>query len=297
MTEHPPRVMVERLFSIPKVHAELQKMMDAIDQDLHVSVPGSGERSGDQEEDILRPVVCVLVTCLSGTHVSPCFVERLYEQYHRRRSSAREGLIVWREHTHPLFKAPQLAGGKEYIWQRSVLPMRYLHDEDLTRRRMWSPLPPHLLNIVEEGFRTNPLDTQLEVPYSSKTGASSKYVISFETGEMYSAHEKKRYRIRCAVFDVNALIGCSMLSDATYRPLGKKYNSAGVLFYSPHPETGGTVFLLGQMTYGYLSWCDFGGIKNFRQVGLIQDLRGDNSVPNLHGLTHCLTTSSTWWSE
>ena len=250
--------MIERLFSNPTVYAELLNMTKAIDQELHRCDPST--QPPESDTDALRPVVCVSVSCLRGTQVSPSFVEKLYEMYSRKPPV--DDLVVKRKHTNSIFKTWWLSKDKEYTWQRSVLATKYLHSvQELANNRLWSSFPMHLLDAIEDGFKRDPFDTNLEVVYSRHAG---KYVLNFETGEMYSTHDKTAYRIRCIVSRFDDLLECSILTGTTYKPFAKKYNAAGILFYSAHPVTGEPVFLLGRMTYGCESWCDFGGIKSFR---------------------------------
>lgn len=250
--------MIEQMFSVPEIQDKLTKMVQAINQELlHRSASRGVAESSSSEK------VSVLVTCLRGTCISPCYVERLYRMY--RYHPPVDGLTVKR--VHPLLKDKQQqppGEGKEFVWQRSVLATKYLDSRhDLTRHKMWSHFPMHVVTVIEEGFRRNPFNTSLDVRYSVRGG---KYVLNFETGEVYSTHEQQTYRLRCIVSRFDDLFECQHLTGSTYKPFSRKYDAAGILFYSPHPVTGEPVFLLGHMTYGSESWCDFGGLKKLRYV-------------------------------
>lgn len=254
-------MLAEWLFTIPVIYNELQKMIKIINQELLKCVPDSSAESSDKDDTILRPVVCVSVTCIDGTQVSPCYVEKLYEMY--RHNPPVKDLTVKREHTHPVFKNASLGERKEFVWQRTTLAMKYLSSrmDNLTNHRWWTPFPMHLLSAIEEGFKRDPFNNKLEIPYSKNGG---KYVLNFETGEVYSNHDQALYRIRCVISDFDDMFTCDLLTGTSYKPFSKSFDAAGMLFYSAHPVTGEPVFLLGHMTYGSLSWCDFGGLKKFR---------------------------------
>lgn len=251
--------MIEKLFSIPKAQGDLHRMMESINKELRQCAPNNEVESC---AEMMRPVVCVGITCQEGTRVSPCYVEKLYEEY--KHGSLVSDLTVTREHCHPIHKANEPSKDTDFIWQLTALPINYLHGlHDLTNQRMWTSFPFHLLKAIEAEFRRDPFNNKLELSHS---GSRGKYVLNFETGEVYSAHEKKTYRLRCTTSTVTSSITCNLLSGHTYKGLAKHYGAAGILFYSVQPITGEPVFLLGHMTYGCESWCDFGGLKKFRFV-------------------------------
>ena len=202
-------------------------------------------------------VLSVGVTCVNGTQISQCYVEKLHEIYLFK--PPMENLTVKRQHKQPLLK--KLSDEKHFVWQYTKLSVKYLHAlEDLNAEKAWTAFPFHLAPVIEEEFTKDPINTKLELPH--KTGVM--YILNFETGEMYSTHDKRTHRIRCKAVGRDDWITCQMLADASYRSISRHYNAAGILFYSFHPITGETVFLLGQMTYGVEKWCDFGGLREFR---------------------------------
>ncbi len=263
--------MIEELFSVPSARTELEKLVGCIDKELNTKAEKlkAVTAQGEVEEDTAKSMATVRVgiSCLNGTQVSPCFVEKLWEMYtYYSRSSARCTFV--HRHHRDAFPSPKSSKQKPgddgfyYVWQHSRLPTNYLEGpRDLLNKRMWVALPMHLLAKVEEDFLRDPFNEKLEIRYSKGGGM---YVINFQTGEMYSKHEAKSYRICCTTASNVTSIECQMLTGTSYKSVTKHYQGAGVLFYAVHPKIGEPVFLLGHMTYGSRSWCDFGGLKKFR---------------------------------
>lgn len=251
--------MIDKLFSVSVAEDDLQRMIKSINHELSQCLPEGDPDSCDHKE-MVRPVVHVGITCQNGTHASPSYVEKLYAVY--KNSPPMENLTVTRKHRHSPFFPGELREGKEFFWQHTSVPVDFLGGyHGLTNRRMWSPFHIHLSGLIEAGFKSDPFNNRLELPYSPSGG---KYVVDFERGEVHFTHERKTYKIRCRTADLNDMVTCNLLEDSSYRSLAKHYSSAGILFYSPHPILGEPVFLLGHMNYGSRCWCDFGGLKRFR---------------------------------
>lgn len=246
------RTMVKEIFSIPEIQEDLKRMMDDIDKELHTHIPAievpSCEDSG----------VVVCITCQEGTRVSPCYVEKLYEEYSHRAPVG--GLTVKRRHLRiSPYEGRQPSKGKLFIWQRITIPLNMRKFEDLTVEKLWSAFPFYMSSAIEEGFKEDPFNSKFQVMLNG-----GRCVFNFETGEMFIAHRNKMFRFRCAVSVIGDRIPCKMLGDVSYRSSTKHYDGAGILFYSTHPVTAEPVFLLGHMTYSTECWCDFGGLKHFR---------------------------------
>lgn len=242
------RTMVEKISSIPEIQEDLKRIMDDIDKELHKRIP---IEVSCEDSDV---VICI--TCQEGTRVSPCYVEKLYEEYSHR-ESVRE-LAVKRRHLRiSPYEGRQPNRGKLFVWQRIKIPLNVRKFEDLTVEKLWSTFPFHTSNVLEEGFKKDPFNGKFQIVQSSGSD-----IFNFETGEMYRAN--KMYRFRCAVSVIDDRIPCKMLGNASYKSSSKHYDAAGILFYSTHPITAEPVFLLGHMTYSTECWCDFGGLKHFR---------------------------------
>lgn len=249
--------MIDTMLSVSEIQTDLKRIMDDINEELHKHIPiDPGSVDGD-----MKGVCCIVITCRDGTRVSPCYVEKLYEEYSHR--SPISELKLERKHLH-LYpnEGKEPSNGKLFVWQRTKIPLNVCKFEDLTIGRLWTTFPFHVTSTIEEGFRNNPLNRKFEL-LNSRT----QYVFNFETGEMYSGHRNKMFRFRCTVSVIDDRITCKMLGSVSYKSLAKHYSAAGILFYSAHPITAEPVFLLGHMTYACESWCDFGGIKNFRYNG------------------------------
>lgn len=244
--------MVEKICSISEVQADMKRIMDDISKELlkHKDNVCVGE-------EVDRVVCSIGITCRDGTRVSPCYVERLYEEYLHRAPIGE--LTVKREHQHiSPYVSREPSKGRLFIWQRTKIPLNVCKFEDFTVERLWSAFPFHMTATIEESFKRDPFNRNLKL-----MNGGSQCVFNFETGEMFSEHRNKMFRFRCTVSIIEARITCKLLGHASYKSVVKHYDAAGILFYSTHPVTVEPVFLLGHMTYGSESWCDFGGLKHF----------------------------------
>lgn len=247
--------MIDTMSSNAEIQADLKKIMEDIDRELHKRIPLD---PGCEDGDI--SVCCIGITCRDGTRVSPCYVEKLYEEYSLRSPICE--LKVERKHLHlDPHKDREPSNGKLFVWQRTKIPLNVYKFEDLTVERLWFTFPFHTTDAIEKGFKNNPLNQK----YLLLQGGT-QYIFNFETGEMYSG--RKVFKIRCAVSVIDDRITCKILGSVSYKSLIKHYDAAGILFYSAHPITAEPVFLLGHMTYACESWCDFGGLKHFRYMSI-----------------------------
>lgn len=247
--------MIAKIFSIPETQEDLKRMIDAINEELHKLTPSEGCEDGSTS------TCSIGITCREGVRVSPCYVEKLYEEYSHRPPFGE--LSVKREHLHSSpCKVREPGKGKLFIWQRIKIPISYRKFEDLTVNRLWTTLPFHMSSALEEGFKKD--------PFSKEFQPIQDYRFNFETGEMYDFHKNKTFWFRCTVSVIEDRITCKMLEDASYKPYSKNYDAAGILFYSAHPVTAEPVFLLGRMTYSTECWCDFGGLRHFRYTIIAQ---------------------------
>ena len=241
---------------------ELEKMISSISDLItrRIEFDSTIKRSTDQAKSKeAEPRLCIRVgvVCHNGAHLSVCFVERLYDHFSIC-GGRFSRLSVVREH----WDATNGRWGKneDFVWQQSIVPFKYPTSlKDLLKPSMWKSLQPGVASELEEEFRRNPLNSRnIEI---------GGYIFNFHDGTMYDKRKKQSYRIRCTVLEGSSeKITCRSLNHEQYMSLAKHYRGAGILFYSVHPESGEAVFLLGHITYCYSDWCDFGGLKNAREV-------------------------------
>lgn len=234
--------------------------MDSINEELRRCLrrnPGSGDGTDP-------PVVSVGISSATRLpQASICYVEALYEDYRFRPPFGQ--ISIRREHREmETLRTKEPTKGSKFVWQHTRLPMSLMQKfPDLTLPRLWLCFPFQIHELIEREFKKNPFSEKFELPYSKSVG---KCTLNFESGEMYSTSEKKVYKVRCTLTNVEHVLACRMLGDSSYRPLAKHYQGAGILFYAFHPIIQEPVFLLGHMTYSSRCWCDFGGLKSFRCV-------------------------------
>ena len=251
--------MVSKMCEVPAVWKDLKRIMDSINEE----VLKCSYKTIQDSTDMIRPVVSIGVSSsATAPQVSMCYVEALYEEYRFRCPSVGQASIsVRRQHNEmEAFRTREPAKGRKFVWQHTKLPMSLMQKfPDLTLPQLWSYFPFHIHDLIEQEFRKNPFNEQLELPYSRNMGNCT---LNFESGEMHSTSKKKAYKIRCTTVDVESFLTCRMLEDSSYRSLAKHYKGAGILFYAFHPIIQEPVFLLGHMTYSSRCWSDFGGSKN-----------------------------------
>ena len=253
--------MVEWLCSHYEAKSLLESMVAEINKAIkkqRATVTASSASPSSEHQTSVPPTtrLLVAVACQNGAQHSVCFVEKLYEKYSFESPLELEGDVrveVKRQH-HEATKGEWL-NTKDTIWQHSKFPVKHLlSHRDLVMNRVWSNFPLESTQLVEAGFRQDPLAKSLVI---------EKHIIDFERGVLLNKKSQEEFRIRSTIPRLEGRVESSWFKDNEYRAFHKSYSSAGILFYSVHPWTGEAVFLLGHMTYSTLSWCDFGGIRNF----------------------------------
>lgn len=235
---------------MPEVQSFIKTVKDYIDTQL-----------GQVMEPMDHRRLHVCVCCSTGTHLSPCCVERLYELYSNKPQLVSD-LVVHRQHVHGEKWAKRMRERHNLVWQRTQMAVKYfISPEELTNERMWQTVPLAILPLIEEEFQKDPFNSACRV---GRSGERHSYQVNFVTGELYSHSDMKVYRLRCVIRDIDTRVECGMLDGPSYKNVARHYGAAGVLFYSTHPATGEPIFLLGHMNYSTESWCDFGGLKSFR---------------------------------
>ena len=199
----------------------------------------------------------VAVTCSTGHQLSPCFVEKLYDHF----SSTVSNVSVKRHH-HTI--SVRITHCKQNLWQykhfklkqREFSSVHQLTGTICTSLR-WYDFPNATNTKLETLFRENPFSTScviddLEVDFQDGTSRrittnQFSFVRCIPRGSM------KRYTV--VARSINHEQYKSYVKSRTYQ-------AAGILPYAVHPVSGEAVFLLGKITYGTMTWCDFGGLKS-----------------------------------
>ena len=240
------RLMIDWLFSQPEAQRHLATMTTKIND----AIKRQRKEAADGRE--MPDKICVGVVCENGTHLSPCFVERLYELYHYEPPCGR--VSVMREHRDIL--KGEWGRHKDFVWQRTHLPHKLIDLRDALQNEMWVNFPRETNTRLEKAFQMNPFSNGVEVEGS---------VVDFEGATMYNRTKRKEFWIRCTMVSHSGVLGWSLGHDA-YMSTAKSYHAAGILPYSVHPKTGEAVFLIGRITYAFENWCDFGGLKHIWYV-------------------------------
>ncbi len=289
--------MIEWLFSYPAVKGQLDTMVAKINEEIQRRLPANNpqnetmfsiqhspvtQETSTKELAELSPSVTqetstkelaelspsrnppilgegfellVLVSCSNGHHYSPCFVEKLREIYENDKTLKKQ-LFIKTEHR-DLLRTTK----KDFVWYHSKIPSLYVqHVEMLTNNRLWVPFDEKMNYHLEQTFQ--------EDPYCSIVPNATD-VVDFAYGSLYNKQKRKSFSIRSTVLKAEerrSAVKCRLVGDVVYRAVVKGYDAAGILFYSVHPQTGEALFLLGQLTYNGLTWCDFGGLKHFKKV-------------------------------
>ena len=247
------RLMIDWVFSFSESKRFFEKMRSDITSGLRKSNSKPNAGKSNAKSTIFR----VGVVCESGTKLSPCFVERLYDHF-KYGPVVVEGLAVTRHHWDALKGA--WGRNKDVVWQVSCAPVHEKvasHFDDMFSSRMWLNFDATANASTEEQFRKDPFNSNIEF---------TDMVLDFESGTAYRKEQKKTYYIRCSHI-TRSKTNCWFLTHDGYIIARSSYRAAGILPYSVHPVTGEPVFLLGKITYGNFDWCDFGGFKTLRSVG------------------------------
>lgn len=203
-----------------------------------------------------QPQLLVAVACQTGAQHSVCFVEKLYEKYSFESPLELQSDVrveVKRQHCEAT--KGEWLNTKDAVWQYSKISCKHLtNHKNLLLNRSWSNFPTKSMCQIEDAFCQDPYSTKLDI---------GKHVIDFERGIVYNKRSRDEFRIRSAIPSLEGKVTSSWMQDGGQKQF---YCGAGILFYSVHPRTGEAVFLLGHMTYSSMSWCDFGGMKNYRYI-------------------------------
>ena len=246
--------MIEWLFShhsakiqLISIQSQITKLVEKCTKLPH-TVPTSWESELQPETHPQR--IIVGISCKNGAQLSPCFVERLYDNL--QCEPPVEGLTVRRHHWDAL--CGEWGKRKDIVWQHSRLPIKYTQEiRQAVQNRVWTNFPMHVNALIEDAFQNTPLSASVEI---------EDFNINFEAGTVFMKQKQQVYRIRSTVVSADALIKCYPLVNESYKAVVKRYQAAGILFYSVHPLTGEAVFLLGHITYAACAWCDFGGLRH-----------------------------------
>ena len=202
--------------------------------------------------------VTVAVTCSTGRSLSPCIVECLHDHYSK--APPIDNLVVTAEHLVALCVPSD--SRHRLIWQQFPMlsgfnPLRVhrgvFHILQCVRSPDWVNLPVETSMLVEEAFQKNPLSSNIRV---------KDLVVDFRNGTLYSKTTSQQSLLRCSLPSQHCAVTVRFLYDKTYKLFVANFKSAGILPYSFHPVSGEAVFLIGHMTYGSHTWCDFGGLKS-----------------------------------
>ena len=242
---------------------------------------------GSSPSSIENAQLLVGIVCHNGVHHSPCFVEKLRDMYQRDRTYNKL-LVIQTQHWDISSKSH---GKKQFVWQRTKIPTRYVRDiEVFTNARVWVSLDVQVGSECEQVF--------LQDPYCSVL-PDEVNVVDFESGTLFDKAKRKSYLIRSTNIKHGLLknrsppINCRFVGNEAYKKAVKRYDAAGILFYSVHPVTGEAVFLLGHMTYSCESWCDFGGLKSWRKFKYVYviiciPVRNNYVCMNIHDTGMCM---------
>ncbi len=196
------------------------------------------------------PKILVIISCPDGQQYSPCFVEKLREICEKDKR-----LHIITEHRDLLLNMK-----KKFVWYHTKIPRLYVqHVEMLTNKKFWVPFDENMNSHLEQTFQEDPNCSIIH---------NDKDVVDFASGTLYNKQKRKTFCIRSTFLLVEErrnVVNCRFVGDEEYKATVRRYDAAGILFYSVHPATGEAVFLLGQLTYSSLTWCDFGGLKSFKK--------------------------------
>ena len=255
------RTMIQWLCSNRLAESIFKEMIAQINKTLKEKIAFSSSKEEATAASDMTPsaaastTLLVAVACQNGAQHSVCLVERLYEKYSFESVLEFEGggvkVAVKRKHCEAT--KGEWLDTKEPVWQHSQLVAKHLtNQKDLLLNRSWSSFQDDVACQIEAAFRTDPFSTKVDV---------GKHIVDFDRGIVYNKRSRQEYKVRSAIPRLEGKVKSTWLQEK-----GKKefFCGAGILFYSVHPRTGEPVFLLGHMTYSCMSWCDFGGMKDYR---------------------------------
>ena len=250
--------MIEWLFSHREAMKELYIIITALNRAIEdLTVPPTRPSSPFKARGDLQKIIIGL-SCEDGCELSPCFVEKLYDHY-KTNPPSDQLILVKRQHTQPENKRIPKERLKWQHYPGSTLLFRQRTESDslkqvksLTTSREWFDLPQELSDAIEEAYNKDPLANEVKI-----TGV----VLDMESGHMTATQTKQTTYIRCTMVPKDYTIKVKAINHRVYKLVIRSYEAAGILPYSVHPITGEAVFLLGRLTYGGGTWCDFGGLK------------------------------------
>ncbi len=241
---------MEWLFSHPSAQGQLRSITSRIDAALEKE---TGRLEGGREDEEPPKSVRVGVTCRNGTQLSPCFVEKLLQNYE---SSTRWASVVVRRFHWDAFTGVW-GQNKDFVWQRKTVPIRHLEDvRQVAFDDFWVVFPSSVNAAIESAFSRDPFCCNFR---------HENYSFDFDSGTVHDKLHRNSYQLRCNVSLSDSRVNCWYLGHVGYKACSDSYKAAGILPYSVHPLSGEAIFLLGKITYSW-GWCDFGGLKSFRYV-------------------------------
>ena len=239
--------MIDWLFSHREALKELYNIVTFINKTIEKS---SSKVSLNMME--------IAISCEDGFELSPCYVEKLYDHY-KTNPPIDNLLLVKREHVMPDNKQIPTRRLKWQQYSGSTLLYRRRTENDsiqqiksVTTSREWFDMPQELSANIEEAYNKDPL---------SNNARLNSAVVDFESGHMTLLLTKQTALIRCSVTPKDYKVKVRAINHQVYKMFIHSFDAAGILPYSVHPVTGEAVFLVGRLTYGGGTWCDFGGLK------------------------------------
>ena len=206
------------------------------------------------ELELHSVVIRIGVVCQNGAQLAPCFVEELFSHFSYGPVVVK-GLHVTRHHWDALRGV--WVGNKDFLWQTSryyVLKNRAVDLEKILESSEWVSFSAASNAETESKFADDPYCNEVKVAGT---------MLDFEASLAYDRQRGRHHFLRCTHL-VRSRVNAWLVSSQGYKAVSRSYRAAGILPYSVHPVTGEAVFLLGKLTYGWRSWCDFGGLKSPR---------------------------------
>lgn len=247
------RLMIEWVF----FHSEAAQLQDVIVHKINALLTEAEEKAG------LERSLRIAVICATGCQLSPCFVEKLFE--HFSAAYPARYLVVKRDHPticRHLRKAS--ANGTPVVWQHSnssQLSQTFSNIHILTKMvstaSKWNDFSSATNTMLEASFQRDPLSS------SSVVGVA---IANFQDGILRTQRAKMCSFLRC-VPRSTAIVFKAVVHQINLKQYKSyvnthAYQAAGILPYSVHPVSGEPIFLIGKITYGTQTWCDFGGLKS-----------------------------------
>ncbi len=240
--------MIDWLFSHRECSKELYTLVQSINQKIE---------SRSSKKDTLM-MITISISCQDGFELSPCYVEKLYDHY-KTNPPIDNLLLVKRVHMMPentripitRLKWQQYSGSTS-LYRRRTEDDSIKQIKSVTTSKEWCDIPQELSTSIEEAYNKNPLSNNVKV---------NSAVIDFESGQMTLLLTKQTILIRCSITPKDYTVKVRAINHQVYKLFIRSFEAAGILPYSVHPVTGEAIFLVGRLTYGGGTWCDFGGLK------------------------------------